>query len=161
MFGGNNSNPLLPVFVDETHIPYQASTSNQLQLFGSVPTGCGIDPVNYFGNDNITPMLRTNRRGMETEDISRQHKLQISLNNNVCQEDAARSGSIPNPNAVSTGLRLSYDDDERNSSVTSTSGSMTATPSFILSLGENIRTELDRQKEEFDHFVKIQVLFTS
>ncbi|XP_021630614.1 probable BOI-related E3 ubiquitin-protein ligase 2 isoform X2 [Manihot esculenta] len=104
----------------------------------------------------MTPMLHPNKRARETEDFSRQQKLQISLNYNMCQEEAARSASVPNPNPVSTGLRLSYDDDERNSSVTSASGSMTVAPSVILSLGENIRTELDRQKEEFDQYIKIQ-----
>lgn len=127
----------------------------------AVPAGCSVDPVNYFGSEHITPMLRTNKRGRETEDISRQQKLQISLNYNACQDEADRSASIPNPNVVSTGLRLSYDDDERNSSVTSASGSMTAAPSIILSLGDNITTELDRQKEEFDQYIKIQVLWPS
>lgn len=93
------------------------------------------------------------------EDISKQQRLQISLNYNVCQDDADRSASIPNPNPVSTGLRLSYDDDERNSSVTSASGSMTATPPIILSLGDNIRTELDRQQEELDQYIKLQVIY--
>lgn len=101
-------------------------------------------------------MLRPNKRGRETEDFSRQQKLQISLNSNICQDEADRSASIPNPNPVSTGLRLSYDDDERNSSVTSASGSMTAAPPIILSLGDNVRTELDRQKEEFDQYIKVQ-----
>ncbi|KAJ4827815.1 hypothetical protein Tsubulata_026152 [Turnera subulata] len=155
MLGGNSGNHLLPVFVDENHIPYQTNASNQLQLF--VPAGCGVDPVNYFGNEHTaTPILRHNKRGRETEDFGRQQKLQISLNYNICQDEADRSASIPNPNAVSTGLRLSYDDDERNSSVTSASGSMVAAPSMMLSLGDNIRTELDRQKEEFDQFIKIQ-----
>ncbi|EEF37029.1 ATP binding protein, putative [Ricinus communis] len=154
MLGGNNSNPLLPVFVEDNRIPYQTNPSNQLQLF--VPAGCNVDPVNYFGNEHMTSMLRSNKRGREAEDFSRQQKLQISLNYNICQDEADRSASIPNPNPVSTGLRLSYDDDERNSSVTSASGSMTAASSIIMSLGDNIRTELDRQKEEFDQYIKIQ-----
>ncbi|KAJ8773792.1 hypothetical protein K2173_008255 [Erythroxylum novogranatense] len=154
MLGGNNNNPLLPVFVDENRIPYQANASSQLQLFGNLPTGCSINPVNYFGNESVNPMLRVNKRSRETEDFSRQQKLQMSLNFEVCQDDADRSLSIPNQNPVSTGLKLSYD--ERNSSVTSASGSMTTTPAFVLSLGDNIRTELDRQKEEFDQYFKIQ-----
>ncbi|XP_065873972.1 BOI-related E3 ubiquitin-protein ligase 1 isoform X2 [Euphorbia lathyris] len=153
MLGGNNNNPLLPVFVDDNHIQYQTNPSNQLQLF--VPAGCSVDPVNYFGNEHMTPMLRPNKRGREAEDFNRQQKLQISLNYNI-QDEADRSASIPNPNPVSTGLRLSYDDDERNSTVTSASGSMTVAPSMILSLGDNIRSELDRQKEEFDQYIKIQ-----
>ncbi|KAF4366143.1 hypothetical protein CsatB_022231 [Cannabis sativa] len=156
MLGGNNGNPVLPVFLDENRFQYQTNTSNQLQLFGNVANGCGVDPVNYFGNDHMTPMLRPNKRSREIDDISRQQKLQISLNYNVCQDEADRSGSIPNPNPVSTGLRLSYDDDERNSTVTSASGSMTGAPAIIYSLGDNVRTELDRQKEEFDQYMKIQ-----
>uniref|UniRef100_A0A2N9IRA0 RING-type domain-containing protein n=1 Tax=Fagus sylvatica TaxID=28930 RepID=A0A2N9IRA0_FAGSY len=156
MLGGNNGNPMLPAFLDENRFQYQTNPSNKLQLFGSLPAGCSVDPVNFFGNEHITPMLRPNKRGREMEDISRQQKLQISLNYNAFQDEADRSASIPNPNPVSTGLRLSYDDDERNSSVTSASGSMTAAPSMILSLGDNIRTELDRQKEEFDQYIKIQ-----
>ncbi|XP_024023891.1 E3 ubiquitin-protein ligase BOI [Morus notabilis] len=156
MLGGNNGNPVLPMFLDENRFPYQTNASNQLQLFGNVPNGCGVDPVNYFGNEHINPMIRPTKRSREMDDISRQQKLQISLNYNVCQDEVDRSASIPNPNPVSTGLRLSYDDDERNSSVTSASGSMTAAPSIIYSLGDNVRTELDRQKEEFDRYMKIQ-----
>ncbi|CAI0434677.1 unnamed protein product [Linum tenue] len=159
MLGGNSGNPLLPVFLDENRIPYQNNASNQLQLFGNLPAGCNVDAVNYFGNEHISPMLQSNKRTREAEDFGRQQKLQISLNYNVCQDEADRSASVPNnPNAVSTGLRLSYDDDERNSSLTSASGSMTAAgPSMILSsLGDNIRSELDRQKEEFDQYIKLQ-----
>ncbi|KAJ0037434.1 hypothetical protein Pint_22941 [Pistacia integerrima] len=156
MLGGNSGNPVLPVFLDENRFQYQTNSSNQLQLFGNLPVGCNIDPVNYFGNEHITPLLRPNKRGREMEDFSRQQKLQISLNSNICQDEADRSASIPKPNPVSTGLRLSYDDDERNSSVTSASGSLNAAPPIILSLGTNVRTELDRQKEEFDQYIKIQ-----
>ncbi|CAN1187453.1 Probable BOI-related E3 ubiquitin-protein ligase 3 [Linum perenne] len=156
MLGGNSGNPMLPVFLDENRIPYQNHASNQLQLFGNLPAGCNVDAVNYFGGEHVSPMVQPNKRSRETEEFGRQQKLQISLNYNICQDEADRSASVPNPNAVSTGLRLSYDDDERNSSLTSASGSMTAAPSVILSLGDNIRTELDRQKEEFDQYIKLQ-----
>ncbi|XP_061353593.1 E3 ubiquitin-protein ligase BOI-like [Gastrolobium bilobum] len=156
MLGGNNGNSVLPVFLDETQFQYQTNAANQLQLFGNIQAGCSVDPVNYFGNEHISSMIRPNKRSKELEDISKQQKLQISLNYNVCQDEADGSASIPNPNPVSTGLRLSYDDDERNSSVTSASGSMTATPSIILSLGDNIRTALDRQQEELDQYIKLQ-----
>ncbi|KAK8567678.1 hypothetical protein V6N13_105633 [Hibiscus sabdariffa] len=156
MLGGNDTNPMLPICMDENRLQYQTNASNQLQLFGSLPAGCTIDAVNYFGNENLTPMVPPNKRGRETEDVLRQQKLQISLNYNICKEEADRSTSIPNPHAVSTGLRLSYDDDERNSSVTSASGCMTQGTSMILSLGDNVTTELDRQKEEFDQYIKMQ-----
>lgn len=155
MLGGNNGNRLLPVFLDETQFRQQTNASNQLQLFGNLQAGCSVDPVNYFGNEHMSSMIQPNKRSKEMEDTSKQ-RLQISLNYNVHQDDVDRLASIPNPNHVSTGLRLSYDDDERNSSVTSASGSMTPTPSIILSLGGNIRTELDRQQEELDQYIKLQ-----
>ncbi|XP_058776419.1 BOI-related E3 ubiquitin-protein ligase 1 isoform X2 [Vicia villosa] len=156
MFGGNNNvNRVLPGFIDETQIQYQNNAANQLQLFGNLQDGCNVDLVN-FGNEHIGSMIPpNNKRSRDLEDISNQQRLQISLNYNARQDEPDRSASIPNPNHVSTGLRLSYDDDERNSTVTSASGSITTTP-IILSLGDNFRTELDRQQEELDHYIKLQ-----
>lgn len=155
MLGGNNGNPVLPDFLNENHLQYQTNLSSHLQLFGNVPAGCTTDPVNYFGNEHLMPMSRPNKRGRGMEDIQRQQNLQISLNySSIFQEEAHRSARNPNP--VSTGLRLSYDDDERNSSVTSASGSMTAPPPMVFSLGDNIHGELNRQKEDFDKYIKIQ-----
>lgn len=138
---------------------FTLSLSDEHAISLAVQAGCSVDPVNYFGNEHIGSMIQPNKRSREMEDISKQQRLQISLNYNVCQDDADRSASIPNRNPVSTGLRLSYDDDERNSSVTSASGSMNATPSIILSLGDNIRTELNRQQDELDQYIKLQVIY--
>lgn len=125
----------------------------------AVQDGCSVDLVN-FGNEHIGSMtLPNNKRSRDLGDISNQQRLQISLNYNARQDELGRSASIPNPNHVSTGLRLSYDDDERNSTVTSASGSITTTPSIILSLGDNIRTELDRQQEDLDQYIKLQVIY--
>ncbi|KAM7464637.1 hypothetical protein LguiA_032758 [Lonicera macranthoides] len=53
------------------------------------------------------------------------------------------------------GLKLSYEDDERDS-ITSATGSMKAASSVFLSFGDNFRTELDRQKEDFDQYIMTQ-----
>lgn len=137
----------------------------------AVRAGCTIDPVNYFANDNINlgPMIRhSSKRGRETEinnNIQRQQqKLQISLNynnnyNNNNNGVVLQQDEVPKQNLVSTGLRLSNDDDERNnSSVTSANGSFT-TPMFQ-SLSDNIRLDLDRQKDELDQFIKFRVLIS-
>nr|DAD34551.1 TPA_asm: hypothetical protein HUJ06_005191 [Nelumbo nucifera] len=154
MFGGDNGNPVFPVFLEENRFQYDSNASTQLQLFGN--SGCSVDPVNYVGNEHVSAMNRPTKRSRETEDILKQQRLQISLNTNFCQDEVDRSPSVPNLNLVSTGLRLSYDDDERNSSVTSASGSMAAALPVILSLGDSLRTEIDRQKEEFDHYIRVQ-----
>lgn len=154
MLGGNNNDAVLPFFLDENRLQYPANATNQLQLFGNLPVGCNVDLVNYFGNEHIAT-LGPNKRSRATENISSRQHFDISLNYNACLDDSDRSASIPNQNPVSTGLRLSYDDDERNSSVTSGSGSMTGAPPTILSLGD-LRTELDRQEKELDRYIKVQ-----
>ncbi|KAK9278144.1 hypothetical protein L1049_027703 [Liquidambar formosana] len=149
MFGGGNSHPMFPVFLEENRFQYGANALPQLQLFGDFPVGCSVDPLNYMGNEHATAMNRPIKRGRQVESVSRQQKLHTSLNN-FCQDEAGQSGSILNPNPVSTGLRLSYEEDEHNSSVTSASESMTG------ALPVNLKSEIDRQKGEFDHYIRVQ-----
>ncbi|KAK7814399.1 putative boi-related e3 ubiquitin-protein ligase 2 [Quercus suber] len=164
MFGGDSSNPVFPTFIEEGQFQYDTSGLPQLQLFGdcnfamcTVPVGCNVGPLNYIGNDQTTPMKQPIKRAREAESISRQQqKRLLSLNNNFSQDKAGHSGSILNPNPVSTGLKLSYEEDEHNSSVTSASESMTGVLPAILSLGDNLKIEIDRQKEEFDRYIRLQ-----
>ncbi|CAH8355973.1 unnamed protein product [Eruca vesicaria subsp. sativa] len=159
MLSGNNGNTVPPVFMNENQLQYQTNTqSNQLHLLGTMGGGgcTTVDPVNYFANDNLVPMIRPNKRGREAESINnhniqRQQQLQMSLNyNHSVQEEA------PKENLVSTGLRLAYDDEERNSTVTSASGSIVAASPFSQSLDDSLRIHLHRQKDELDQFLKIQ-----
>ncbi|XP_008812700.1 BOI-related E3 ubiquitin-protein ligase 1-like isoform X2 [Phoenix dactylifera] len=154
MFRSNNSNMMLPSVLEANQFHYDSSAPTQLQLFGNIPATCSVTPVNNIGNNYISALNCSNKMRRETEDIGRWHKPQISLND-FSQDKADHSPGIPNPNAVSTGLRLSYDDDEHNSSITSASGSLQSFP-VVMSLGDNLRTEIDLQKEEFDHYIRIQ-----
>ncbi|KVH95592.1 BOI-related E3 ubiquitin-protein ligase 1-like [Cynara cardunculus var. scolymus] len=156
MLGGSNNNSLVPVFVDENLFQYPLNASNQLQLFGNVSTACNVDPVNYSAREHNSPLFRPNKRLREAEPNLMQKKLQISLNHNFYHDDSDRPSSIPNTHHVSTGLKLSYDDEERNSSITSASASMTLAPSIMSSFGDSITTELDRHKEEFERYIMIQ-----
>nr|GEV53707.1 hypothetical protein [Tanacetum cinerariifolium] len=115
-----------------------------------------VDPVNYSGRERNSPVFQSNKRPREVETNLMQKQLQISLNQNYYNEESDRPSSIPNPHAVSTGLKLSYDDEERNSSITSASGSMTAAPSIMSSFGDSVTTELDRQNEELERYVMLQ-----
>ncbi|KAF6164111.1 hypothetical protein GIB67_017695 [Kingdonia uniflora] len=164
MYKGDSGNPIFPLFNEGNRFQYDPNTPTQLQLFGNYAAGCSVDPVNYVGNERVSSLTRPGRQGRDLEDISRQQKLQISLNNNFYQEAADRMAVIPPnplltgpPNPVSTGLRLSYDDDERNSAVTSASGSMSTALPAIFSLGDNLRIEINRQKEEFDNYIRVQL----
>ncbi|KAK6920689.1 hypothetical protein RJ641_014367, partial [Dillenia turbinata] len=157
MFGGDNTNPVFPVYLEENRFQFDANSLPQLQLFGDYPVGCGVDPLNYVGSEHINVVNRPAKRGRETKSVSRPQKLHMSLNN-FCQDEAGHSGSVLNPNQVSTGLRLSYEEDEHNSSVTTASESMSAVLPVIFSLGDNLKTEIDQQKEEFDQYIRVQDL---
>ncbi|KAE9453735.1 hypothetical protein C3L33_14360, partial [Rhododendron williamsianum] len=157
MFGGSdNRNPLLPVFLEQDSFQYGGNALPQLQLFGDFPVACGVDPLNYMGNKHATATNRPIKRGRETEPASGQQKFQISTSNNVFQYETGLSGRILNQNPVSTGLRLSYEDDEHNSSVTSASEGMKAFLPGIFSLSDNLKIEIDRQGEEMDRYIRLQ-----
>ncbi|XP_011086587.1 probable BOI-related E3 ubiquitin-protein ligase 2 [Sesamum indicum] len=155
MFRGNNSNTAAPPLLDN-HFLYPADMSNQLQPCSNLPAEFHVNPVNYIGNNHGTPFLLPNKCVGDDEAITRQQKLQISLNNRTFPDEADRKVSILNQNPVSTGLRLSYDEDERNSSITSASGSLKDASSVFSSLSNDTRRELDQQKQELDQFIKSQ-----
>ncbi|KAK1438201.1 hypothetical protein QVD17_04006 [Tagetes erecta] len=144
MLGGSNSNSLVPVFVDEKLFQYPSNASNQLQLFGK---------VNY---DHNSPAFRPNKRQREVDANFMQIKLPISLNHKFYNDESDLPSNIPNPHHVSTGLKLSYDDEERNSSITSASASMTLAPSIMSSIGDSITTEFDRHKEDLERAIMFQ-----
>ncbi|KAK8928495.1 hypothetical protein KSP39_PZI017202 [Platanthera zijinensis] len=157
MLGGNTSNQVFPFFLEENPLYYDSNASTQLQLFGGVSAVCNTDQVNIKINDNNNEASALNppmRRHLESEDFTRRNNLQISLNN-LFRDETDRSLSIPNTNTVSTGLRLSYDDEERHSSVTTASGSMSSlalTTSFLDSFGP----EIEHQNEEFNCYLRMQ-----
>ncbi|XP_020593272.1 probable BOI-related E3 ubiquitin-protein ligase 2 isoform X2 [Phalaenopsis equestris] len=94
------------------------------------------------------------KRSPESVDIATQNNLQISFNN-LFRDEMDRSRSIPQVNTVSTGLRLSYDDEERHSSLTTASGSMSSLP-FPTTVLDNLRPEIKNQNEEFNRFFRFQ-----
>lgn len=148
MFGGNNAKPIFPAAWEESQAHYAANNATtQLQLFENFPAACHVDAGNYTLN-------QPNKRSRDLDGIGMPHNLQISLNN-FCQDDVDCTASIPNPNPVSTGLRLSYDDDEHNSSISSGGGNISSLP-IIMCLDDNLRNEFDRQKDEFDNYIRIQ-----
>ncbi|KAL9998964.1 putative transcription factor C2H2 family [Helianthus debilis subsp. tardiflorus] len=160
MFGGlTNGHSGYPGFPEEHRSQYDMSALPQLQLFGKFPGGCAIDNINFVGSDQDHGMAsgRPVKRARDPGPVSTQQKLRISLNNNFCQDDVglARNNNM-NPNHVSTGLKLSYEEDERNSSVTTVNENLKALHPATGPLANSIKLEMDRQKELFDHYIKVQ-----
>ncbi|XP_076960527.1 E3 ubiquitin-protein ligase BOI-like [Bidens hawaiensis] len=96
---------------------------------------------------------RPAKRAREPGPVTTQQKLHISLNN-FCQDDVTRNNM--NPHHVSTGLKLSYEEDERNSSVTTVNENLKALYLVAHSLTNSIKLEMDRQREVIDHYVKVR-----
>lgn len=117
-----------------------------------------VHAVNY---DHNSPAFRPNKRQREVDANFMQIKLPVSLNHNFYNDESDLPSNTMNPHHVSTGLKLSYDDEERNSSITSASASMTLAPSIMSSIGDSITTELDRHKEDLESAIMFQVLFYS
>ncbi|KAI3785778.1 hypothetical protein L1987_44903 [Smallanthus sonchifolius] len=128
----------------------------QLQLLGKFPGGCALDNVNFVGNEHVMASSRPIKRAHDPEPVSAQQKLHMSLNNNFCQEDVGLNRNNMNPNYVSTGLKLSYEEDERNSSVTSVNENLKALNPATHSFTNSIKLEMGRQKELIDHYIKVQ-----
>uniref|UniRef100_A0ACD5TC64 Uncharacterized protein n=1 Tax=Avena sativa TaxID=4498 RepID=A0ACD5TC64_AVESA len=155
MFGGTNwgSSPYpgsnANANANENQFLFDArSAPQQLQLFGSNAVGTS-GYYNYNGNINMPVMNQVRKTSDYTVD-EKKLKLQMSLNNYA--DGLACTG---NSSVVSTGLKLSYEDNERNSCITSGSGSMslpTTTP-FV----NDIMTEMEKGNKEIDHYFKTQV----
>ncbi|KAL3642346.1 hypothetical protein CASFOL_013161 [Castilleja foliolosa] len=155
--GGNNGNTTIPGFVEENRVQYDSNSMPQFRLFGHVPIQCGagVSTMNYIGNRQAPN--NDNKGVRESETLSMQRKLHISLNNkNLCHDEAGRTGIVVNPNTVSTGLKLSCEEEERNSSVTSACENMKNSVPVLPSLGNTIKMEMDRQTEEFGRYIKLQ-----
>ncbi|KAL8217545.1 hypothetical protein R6Q57_020918 [Mikania cordata] len=156
MFGGlTNGQSGYPVFHEEHQSQYDMSALPQLQLFQKLPVGCTIDNINFVGNDNATASSRPVKRARELEPMFTQQKLQRSFNN-LCQDDTDLTKTTMNSIHVSTGLKLSYGDDERNYSITSVNENLRALPPVAHSLSNSIQLELDCQNKILDHYVKVQ-----
>lgn len=156
MFGGNKKNSAVLPFLDNKSFLCPAEASNQPQLYRNLPNYFHAGSVNFLQNKHGRLGVPPNECGKDTEAISRRQNLQIYLNNNICHDAADGLRSILNLNPVSTGLRLSYDDDDHNSSITSASGSMMVSSSIISSLRNDIKTEFDQQNEELKNYIKTQ-----
>ncbi|KAL3632888.1 hypothetical protein CASFOL_025872 [Castilleja foliolosa] len=134
---------------------YPSDMSNQLNLCVNAPANFHADNVTYLGKNHVPPFVLQNRCGGDFETIPSQRKIKFNLNNGFDDEPDRKNG-ILNLNPVSTGLRLSYDVDERNSSISSASGSFMPASSIFSALGNDINREIDQQNKELDLFIRIQ-----
>lgn len=123
--------------------------------------GCSGGSINHTSNQKTAIFGQLTKRVNERESISGQKKHQLSSSNNLSQYDACRSGIILNPNHVSIGLKLSCEEDEHNSSITCTSESNAATLPALFSLGDDLKEEINLQKGDLDHYIRLQVIISS
>ncbi|KAK1422350.1 hypothetical protein QVD17_25403 [Tagetes erecta] len=156
MFGGfTNAQTGYHTFNEEHQSQYDTSALPQLQLFGNFPVGYTMDGINFVGNDLVTGSSRPVKRVREVGTEYTQQKLQRSLNT-FCQDAAGLTRTTLNPNHVSTGLKLAYGEDERNSSLTSVNANLRALHPVTQSLTGHIQLEMDCHNKILEHYVKVQ-----
>ncbi|CAM0947248.1 unnamed protein product [Alopecurus aequalis] len=150
--GGNWGYPPYPGYnanADENQFMYDArSAPQQLQLFGNNAVGTS-GYYNYNGNVNMPVMNQARKTSDYTAD-EKKLMLQMSLNNHA--DGLPCNG---NSSAVSTGLKLSNEDNERNSSTTSGSGSMSL-PTTTPFVGD-IMAEMEKGNKEIDNYFRVEV----
>jgi hypothetical protein len=107
-------------------------------------------------NDLACNLLGSRKRQREADDLlatSRQHILTVSD-----FHQSHGSGTLPQSSSVSTGLRLTFEDDRLNSaSSPSTSGRGEVTSSLFSVVGDDLASQLAQHKEEIDLYFKTQV----
>lgn len=126
------------------------------QLDASLPNGADKEIV-------ANNLLGSRKRSREAEDLRSQWQQQQQLLMNTVSEFHQNTGpgSVVNPQStgVSTGLRLTFEDDRlRSSSPVSTSGRLEATKIFTSSIAENFGTHLQQERDEIEQLLKTQVL---
>ncbi|KAL5200226.1 hypothetical protein ABZP36_021429 [Zizania latifolia] len=157
-FGGGNwgSSPY-PSVTNENQFLFDAKAAPmQLQLFGSaaVPAVGSTGYYSYTVNNHLSAMNQERNTNNNMGD-EKQLNLQMSLNY-FPLENVGQLARIGNPRVVSTGLRLSYDNNEHTSSVTSGSGSMSSLPTMSSSVGD-VMAELEKETKEFNYSFGLQV----
>ncbi|XP_024360982.1 probable BOI-related E3 ubiquitin-protein ligase 2 isoform X2 [Physcomitrium patens] len=106
-------------------------------------------------------LLGSRKRARETEELRSQwlQQRQLLMNSVSDFHQNTGPGSVVNPQStgVSTGLRLTFEDDRlRSSSPVSTSGRVEATKNSVSSMTESFGTHLQQERNEIDHLLKIQ-----
>lgn len=114
--------------------------------------------MNIDGDKNTSFLNLPEKQSLRTPNFS-QHKFPVTSFDNNCQNDAAQARNMLKQIPVSTGLKLSYGEEEPNSSISSPGESMRVNLSSILSQSHNnnLQSEFARQSNEFDQYIMIQV----
>ncbi|KAH9624557.1 hypothetical protein KSS87_000711, partial [Heliosperma pusillum] len=148
MLGGDTHSRFLGP-MDNFTVPYNSNIGPLMQ-FDNVLAGSNGGITNMGGNKNAS----LNHLLMEPSKVTpfSPHKLPVTLNVGIGQDEGGQCRSIWKQLLVSTGLKLSYGDNEPNSSISSTG----ETTMLNLSHHDNLQMELARQSEELDQYIRMQ-----
>ncbi|KAG0556347.1 hypothetical protein M758_11G044700 [Ceratodon purpureus] len=173
MTAGLNPNSFLGKFQNPSTM-MQAGV-NQYHLFNQLAGGRPYTPqidaslLNTAGEKQIAGNLLggSRKRSREADDLrtqwqqqQQQQQPQQQLLVNV--SDFQNPGSVVNPQStgVSTGLRLTFEDDRlRSTSPVSTSGRVgDTTKNLVSNMAENLGSHLQQERDEIEQILKIQVI---
>ncbi|XP_074316251.1 E3 ubiquitin-protein ligase BOI-like [Silene latifolia] len=148
MLGGDSNYQFLGP-MDNFRVPNNPNIVPPMQ-FDDVLAGCNVGMMNMGGNQNAS----LNHLPMKPSKYApfSPHKLPVTLNDGIGQDEGGQCRSIWNQLLVSTGLKLSYGDNEPNSSTSSTGETTMVNPSHH----SNLQMKLARQSDELDQYIRMQ-----
>lgn len=149
MFGANDTNPMFPVHMEGVRISYNANVMPPMPL--DVLFDCNADMMNMIGDKNTSLVNISEKVGRGTPVFSHL-KLPMTSYDNIFQNEAGHARNLLKQIPVCTGLKLSYGEEEHNSSISSAGESLM----FNLSHNDILQTEFARQSDEFDQYIRIQ-----
>ncbi|KAL9227460.1 hypothetical protein vseg_003145 [Gypsophila vaccaria] len=152
MFGGD-TNPMFLGPMDNVRVPYNANAVPSMQFDALVRSNGGL--MNMAGN-NDEPLNHLPMKLSSVAPTYSPHRLPVALNDGLAQDEGAQGRSLWKQLPVSTGLKLSYGEDEHNSSISSAGECTMVNMSSLLSHHNNLQTEIVRQSAELDQFIKMQ-----
>lgn len=149
------------VLLYSCHVTYFLSFSCYAQnkliymylIIYAVPAVGSTGYYNYIANNHLSAM---NQERNTNNDVGHEKQLNLQMSLNYFPvENLDRLARIGNPSAVSTGLRLSYENNE-HTSITSGSGNMSSLP-IMASFVDEVMAELDKENKEFNCYFGLQV----
>lgn len=160
MLGGgrSNENTMFPCFTEENRVPNDINTLPQLQLFGHDPAQliARTGSTNCRGNEHAPTRNGSIKRVREENPVFMQQKFRISSPKNYGPNEVSQIGNLQNHNPLSTGLKLSCEEEDHSSSVTRASEHMKNVVPGIFHLDSSLKMEMGWQAQEFDSYAKLQ-----
>ncbi|KAK9747895.1 hypothetical protein RND81_02G022000 [Saponaria officinalis] len=153
MFRGDDASPMFLSPIDGGWVPYNCNAVSPMQC--NVLAGSNGSTMNTVLKNNAS-LVTTPMKLSTVAPIFSQHKLPVTLNDRVVQDEGRKPRNVWKQIPVSTGLKLSYGEDDHNSSISSAGENALVNLSSVLSHHNDLHMEFVQQSDELDQYIRVQ-----